>query len=418
MKAPLPTLSLALSLLPCLPLHALDGVGVHVSAGSGVPKGVKADAWKEREHNAIFYSGKDEAGKLTITPTLECPLEGKKKGNYLKVLAGDGPLEPIGDSGDYDITFPALDVKVVNNSKQALHLSEVRMAVEESKPDLTPLPLIFSGYSQVQHIDITNDGWGRIEKADFEFDLVGTKPKGTPGTDLPFKRTLYRIEKPVTLSLNAEFEKKGVPKELTDLAAKCFTLDKQQMDLLLTAEESGKEPPEDQIAKLEAESGEVMSAMLKFAQAPQLGPFKGKPDGIGGNFFECWLSGWMTYTWMEDGTEKSHRIALRAPVLILPPDGLGAAGPVEGKYEAMLQESGQNYALKVPVSQVVKPGGTTRFTVTLGVPKSSRHRFKLTLATTDAKEIDAGLVDLQALLPKSAVEQLKHPSEAEEGEGE
>lgn len=410
--------ALCLSLLLSGPLLALEGVGVNVSVGSGVPKGVKAEAWKEREFNGILYTGSSEGGKLTITPTLECQLEGKKKGNYLKLLASGGPLEPISDSCEYDITFPALDVKVVNNSKQAVHLSELRLAVEDSKPDLTPLPLIFSGYSQVQNLNITNDGWGRIEKADFEFDLLPTKPKGAPGTDLPFKRTLHRIDGTAVLSLTAEFEKKGVPKDLTDLAAKYTTLHQQQMDLLGVAAESGKEVPEEQMTKLEEQAGEAVSAMMKFGDAKQLGSFKAKDDGLGGNYFDCWLSGWMTYTWKEGETEKSHRVALRAPILILPPDGLGAPMPVEGKYEAMLQESGQNYALKVPVSHVVKPGGTTRFTVTLGVPKSSFHRFKLTLATTDAKEMDAGQVELKAFLPKAAVEQMKHPSEASEEEGE
>lgn len=418
MKGPLlPALSLSLLLAP--PLLALEGVGVHVSAGSGAPKGVSAADWKEHEFNAILYSGSSEGGKLTITPSLECPKEGKKKGDYLKVLAGGGPLEPLGFSNEYDITFPALDLKVVNNGKQALHLSELRLAVEDSKPDLTPLPLVFSGYSQVQHIDITNDGWGRIEKADFEFDLVAAKPKGAPASNLPFKRTLYRIEKSALLSLNAELEQKGVPKELTDLGAQYLAQERKKMEFYQQAWDAGKEPPEEQAAKLEEESGKLFAAMSNFSAGRSLGPFKAKEDEFGDTSFECWLSGWMTYTWKEGETEKSHRVALRAPVLILPPDGLGAPGPVEGKYEAMLQESGQNYALKVPVSHVVKPGGTTRFTVTLGVPKSSLHRFKLTLATTDAKEIDAGQVELRALLPRAAAEQMKNAAAAgteEEGE--
>ncbi|WP_265594330.1 hypothetical protein [Haloferula sp. BvORR071] len=412
----LPLAILCCGLFPAA--YALEGVGVHLAAGSGVPKGLSADEWKEHEFNAILYTGKSEGDKLSIVPTLECPVAGDKKGNYLKLLADGGPIAPVGYSCEYDITFPALDLKVVNNSKKALQISEVRMMVEESRPDLTPLPQIFSDYDQVQHIELYNEGWGRIEKADFDFNLLPGKPKGKPSAELPFHQTLYRVEKPTKLQLNAELEKAGLPAELTKLGGEYQNLRNKITDLYDKAGENISEDLEKQNEALDEQCSEIAAKMHKIGDGLKTGPFKVKPDQFGDSTIECWMHGWLNYTWKEGETEKSNRVALRVPVLILPPDGLGATGPVEGKYEAMLRESDKDYALKVPVTQTVKPGATTRFTVTLGVPKSSFHRFKVALVSTDGAEIDAGLVELQALLPRSAVGQLEMSAKAPKEEGE
>jgi hypothetical protein len=413
MKASLPALSL--SLLLCSPLLALEGVGVQIKAASGVPMGIDAEAWKDREFNAILYSGATEGGKFVMKPALECLLPSGKKGDYLRLLAEGGVLQPIACSAEYDITFPTLDLRVVNNSKEALHLSEVRLAVAESRPDPAPLPLFFSGYTEVQHIVLMNEGWGRIEKADFEFALLPSKPKGQPGKELPFKRSLFRIEKEVELPLHDELEKAGVAKELIEIGKTYQDLTHQEEAL---AGKADSVRIEEEAAKLEERLMQSLDKMLKLGKSQKGGPFPMKLDELDMPTMECWMSGWMTYTWKDGEPEKSRRVALCLPILILPPDGLGAPMPASGKYEAMLRESAKDYALKVPVSHVVKKGDATRFTVTLGVPKSSFHHMKVTLATTDGKEIDAGEVDLQALLPRHAVTQLEDAAKAGEGEKE
>lgn len=391
-------------------------MGIHLAAGSGVPMGVPAEEWNERHFHAIQYTGAPRDGILEISPTLEDNGDGRggNKKNYLASLAAGGPLEPFGFSAEYDIAFPSLDIRMVNNGKETLHIAKVRLAVDESRIDVEPLPQIFSGYDQVQRIDLLNEGWGRIEKAEIEFDLVSKEPPPKPTGELPFKRTLHRLDAEAELPLHAELEKHGLPPALTALAKEFRGVERRILALHESAGDSWGPDADAQMAKLDDESMRIHGEMSTLAKTLTTGRFRARKDEFGDLVVPCWLTGWMTYTWKDGAEEKNHRVALRAPVLILPPEGLGAPGPVIGRYEAMLRENGADYTVEVPVSHIVKPGDTARFTVTLGVTKSSLHRFRVALLDTRGTAVDAGSVNLRTLLPRSAVRQLQYAAEAAE----
>ncbi len=380
--------------------------------------GIPAEEWHARQFHAIQYTGVSKDGILEITPALEDNGDdrGGGKKNYLATLAAGGPLESFGFSAEYDIAFPSLDIRMVNNGKETLHIAKVRLAVDESRIDAEPLLQIFSGYDQVQRVDLLNEGWGRIEKAEIEFDLTGKAPPAKPTGELPFKRTLHRIDTEAELPLHAELEKHGLPPALTALAKEFRDVERRTRALYESAGDSWGPAADAQLAKLEAESMRIHGKMMSIGKTLATGRFQAGKDEFGDLAVPCWLTGWMTYTWKDGAEEKTHRVALRVPVLILPPEGLGAPGPVIGRYEAMLRENGTGYAVEVPVSHIVKPGDTTRFTLTLGVTKSSLHRFRVALLDTRGTAIDAGPVNLRALLPRSAVTQLQHATEAEDAE--
>ncbi len=379
------------------------GVSLKVStakpqlATGGVEEGEPVDAFPR-----IAYAGEPEDGLLKVTPRL---VFGESKTDYLALLGSGKPVEPIQNGGtEYDVFFPAIDVRVVNNGTSALHLSRAEIRVVESKPDPTPLPLLFGGYDEVHYIKLVNEGWGRIEKAEFEFDLLDRRPKGPPKGELPFKRVLNRITESAELGLTDELAKKGVSSELIAMAKKYRDSEREMYDAMI-AEKDG--------AALEEEHLKLYSKFRAMA-GPVCGPFwKGK-DEFGEPSIRCWLHGWLNISWLVGAETKTLRFPIASDVLIIPPEGLGAGEPVTGRYEAMLQKEGKDYALQVPVSQVVKPGGVGRFTITLGVPQTSHHEFAVQLVGTDGSVIDGGRVSLHGFLPRGAVSALKNAAKTPE----
>lgn len=350
----------------------------------------------------IAYIGETKDGVLNVTPRLNF---GEKKADYLASLTSGKLIEPIQNGGtEYDVFFPAIDVRVVNNGKTALHLSRAEIRVLESKPDPTPLPFLFGGYDEVHYIKLVNEGWGRIEKAEFEFDLLDKRPKGAPKGELPFKRVLNRVTESAELGLTDELAKKGVSSELIAMAKKYRDNERAMYDAMI-AEKDG--------AALEEEHLKLYEKFRAMA-GPACGPFwKGK-DEYGEPSIHCWLHGWLNISWTDGTDAKVLRFPIASDVLIIPPEGLGAGEPVTGRYEAMLQKEGKDYALQVPVSQVVKPGGVSRFTITLGVPQTSHHEFAVRLVSTDGSMIEGGKVSLHGFLPRGAVSALENAAKTPE----
>lgn len=386
----------------------IPGVGVKLAVSTAKPKLAEGDDEPDGSFPKIGYRGETADGVLNILPKLT---HGEKDKDYMAELKASGPIAPLTFGGpQYDLFFPAIDVRVVNNSKAALHISRVDLKIAGSKPDPEPLPLIFGGYSEVQHVVLFNEGWGKIEKADFEFDLVSKEPKGKPNGELPFKRTLQRITKSADLSLHEELEKKGVSHELVAAAKEYRECELKARELEETTTDFEALEKNGTYTELEEKRGKLSEKIFTMAEKG-CGPFwKGKDESDQPNII-CWLHGWMTLSWL-DGTEtKSMKLAVICPVLVIPPDGLGAVGPVSGSYETMLAREGKDYTLQVPVSHIVKPGGITRFDVTLGIPETSRHEFSISLVTTDGKTIDGGKVKLAGLLPRGAETALKEKAE-------
>ncbi len=392
-------------------LHAekIPGVGVKLAVSTVKPKLAEGDEESEGAFPKIGYRGEMANGILNILPRLT---HGEKQKDYLAELKAGGPIAPVTFGGpDYDVFFPAIDVRVVNNSKTALHVSRVDLKIAESKPDPEPLTLIFGGYAEVQHVVLFNEGWGKIESAVFEFDLVSKEPKGKPTGELPFNRTLQRITKSAELSLHDEMEKKGVAPELVAAAREYRECERKTRALEEVTTDFEALEKDASYAGLQEKQGTLTEKILALAEKG-CGPFwKGKDEYEQPNI-QCWMHGWMTISWLDGEETKTQRIAVICPVLVIPPDGLGAVGPVSGRYEAMLSREGKDYTLQVPVSHIVKPGGVTRFDVTLGIPETSRHEFSISLITTDGKAIDGGKVNLAGLLPRGAESALKAKAEA------
>jgi hypothetical protein len=377
------------------------GVGLSVSASSGIPLGLTRNEWlgaDSEEFAKLDYIGTSQEGRLTLRPQICFRSSRGKPVDYLELLRKGGPLSPESSHSEVNFRFPALDVKLVNNTKQTVHLSAAVLKVAMSAADPTPLPYLSSGYSQVQCFDFCNEGWDVIDRVQFDFALVPNEPKGPLPETLPFHRTFQRVKESVRISLSDELTKAGVAAELT-AAGKTYLAAEAQVEALIEkAGDSTKldESPEFQSAEKTLENAD--DAMTKID--PKLaGPFEKT----------CWLHGRMTLTW-KDGTEvRTQAVTFRTDILIFPPDGLGAVGPVSGRYEAMLRDSGVNYELPLDISRDVKAGGIDRFIVTLGIPRTSKHELTLQLKTDTGETLTSMPISIQGLLPRTTASELEAP---------
>ncbi|MEO5917838.1 MAG: hypothetical protein ABIS50_26635 [Luteolibacter sp.] len=381
------------------------GVGLSLSASSGIPAGLQKDEWIGEDAESfpkLTYAGTTKDGKLTLAPKLTLNPSEKKAVNYMDLLKSGGPLSPIGYSSDVNLSFPALDVKLVNNGKQAVHFSSAVIKVAKSTPDPTPLPLLFSDYSQVQCFELDNEGWDSIDSVKFDFAITASEPKGKAQEEFPFSRTFQRVKEHLRISLTDELAKAGVAPELT-AAGKTYLDAEAARDGLLEKAASDTNLDEDPpFQKAEEAVSEASTAMFKLS--PKLA----------GKFEEsCWVHGRMALEWKDGEEVRKQVVTFRCKIMLFPPDGLGAVGPVAGKYEAMLRESGENYELPIDVSRVVKPSAVDRFVITLGIPRTSKHELSIELKTTEGETLTSGPVSIQGLLPRSSASELGQTSSEE-----
>ena len=71
--------------------------------------------------------------------------------------------------------WPALDVKITNNTTQTVFFSEAQFRVADSRPDLRPIPVIrgIVYLTRRIYLPLVNVGWGPMEDCVFRFHLEG-----------------------------------------------------------------------------------------------------------------------------------------------------------------------------------------------------------------------------------------------------
>ena len=272
--------------------------------------------------------------------------------------------------------FPCLDVKILNNGDKTLLFSEAVLAVKKSAPDLAPVVFLESGYDQIQYMRLRNDGWGKIEGGRLDFDLFREGGK-TPIGKHRFHRELGPFSESTDVSVTAELEALGVD------AKKLKAENALQM---------GRE-------KIEQALGKLAVHMEK--------------DGFRMDY-SVGCAGDLELDWKDAaGAAQKTRVKFKAKILVVPPDGLGAPGPVEGAYQALLEADRADYTVRVPITQEARAGQMTRCVLTVGVPRSSKHELTLRLGTADGAVVESGPIRLEALLTRSCVAALKRGAATE-----
>lgn len=340
---------------------AIEGAAITIGISEDAKKQFAAQLHKSMSEGfpTVDYFVRRGASFLEIFPRLM-----QDRSDYLEALANE---KPLGSSGvGFNVSFPALDIRIVNNSSKPLLLTRATLAVSESLVDTTPL-LFLNSFPEMFEFGIDNEGWGPVEQCRIQFNLNSTEQNRVPEV-FTFDRTFSRFESGLTVRLDEELQRSGIPKEY------------------VTGWRDVRKHKEWYMEETQIERAEKLRAML-----PEAFREKGAP-----------LSGVITYSWRNaKGQIEQRRNPFFCRILLDPPE-YGANGPMTGKYEAMLRSQGRNYEVAVPISQSVPKNGVTRFALRIGAPSSSNHLLALKLQSTGGETLDSEQISFKVLLPRSS----------------
>lgn len=335
----------------------------------------------------VDYHGNSNAGTLRIEPRLmyNRPWRSRPDLDYLALLNRGGPIFSIGDPDWIFPTFPALDLKVVNNRHKSIVFREILVQVARSEPDLTPLPLIIDEFSPLFTFFIDNQGWGPIESGSLEIS-VAPQPFDSPPARFQSRKKFGRFTKRHRVDLSREFLEAGLGARYVKKVQEWYAL-RDRLD------REGARTPRSLIEASEAVRAEVEALADRESRH---GRFHD-----GGHFYAT-----LTYHWRDyRGTRQSHTVGLRGTVSLFPGNGGGVA-EIAAEYETMLRREGEDYTRRIPVSLPVRGGEVGRFLLRLGVPCTSRHRLRLQLRTIAGESLESQPIEMRTLLLRAQAEEL------------
>jgi hypothetical protein len=306
---------------------------------------------------------------------------------FLTKYLNGGPIEAIRYVWvPFEWEFPELDVKVLNNSKRTVFLTEAILRVQESR--LAPMPVLVvksdGQRSNALHFFISNEGWGEVRNlrvyyhltaiSDGEMKPVFTEP-------YPFETAIGDFPESVNVCVADAFRAVGV--NLDGLAS------------LALSGAFGMGAAVLQRKKLGTHANEVLPpAAEAIAKTNELlGPFQRGGALVSGELaFEALT---------EEGTTRAMRVKFSTTVWLYDVALVGAPMPPTFEYAIKLEVDGKSYERRMPISHALKPGEADRFTIKTGMDKSSRHTFRLRLADTEGHELESPTIDLVAFVPRT-----------------
>lgn len=350
---------------------AVEGVAITIGISVEAKKQFAAQVNKNMSEilPTVDYFARRGTSLLEIFPRLMLSQrQGQQRYDYFEALANEKPLQ----SGiqEYNVSFPALDIRIVNNSAKPLLLTRATLVVSNSFVDTTPL-LFLEAAPDMFEFGIDNEGWGPVEQCRIQFNLDSIKQNRVPEL-FTFDRTFGRFESHLAVRLDEELQRSGIPKQYVTALR-------------------------DVVKIKEWYSDEKQTERVRRLKATLPGAFREEEVAR--------LSGVITYSWRNaKGQIEQRRNPLFCDIDLVPPER-GAPFALTGKYEAMLRGQGNHYDVTVPISQTVPKGGVTRFALRIGAPSSSNHRLTLKLQSTGGETLESEPISLSALVPRaSAVE--------------
>ncbi|MFD5429900.1 hypothetical protein [Streptomyces sp. NPDC127084] len=263
--------------------------------------------------------------------------------------------------------WPVLDVKVVNNTAEAVLLHEAVLQVRSSKPDLRAVPILL--YKDL-NIFLRNDGWGQMEDCTLTFSLFAT-----PGT------TARRFGGPFVLRSTDLVEGRGRAGRRRAHWPVADALRSCGADPAAVSSLAGP-------ARHSARSRALLDAAL--------GPFAERG--------EAFVLGRLEYTHPGPDGALVRAANLVRGRLDLTDDGsprIGGYLPPAHQYSTVLPSTRSDYRVAVPLSQFVQSGEADRFLVTIASDRSAIHDFSLTVRYNEQQEVVAAeRVRLELFLPR------------------
>lgn len=364
----------------------------HRSAGSmtlDVFSGVEEHlaSWPRLDTELSYVLEKSQ-GEIHISPVM----------GYQKQFNEGGPIEPI---YFLDLDFPTLDIKVVNNTLRTIYLVEALFHIDRSDIDPAPLLVIQPHYGNAPHFVLNNEGWGKAGELKARFRLIPLTDEAPPPKfeePYPHEVIVGDVVDFANVSVASAFEEEGADlKGLASLRVVRPLYDGSHREYKVRYKEGGRS---------------ITKEQFEARRTRFLGPFKNGGALVHGEliFSSRGISGdtsqkqvkFSTIVWLYDQTLSVLVGSVRSP-----------------SYEYGMKFDFQRiqYKRRVSISQILKPGESDRFTIKVGVERSSFHKFILELITNDEASIKSPPVVLHILVYRSAATYIRQ-TESDEIQGE
>lgn len=301
----------------------------------------------KEQDTLIYYVSEKEGDTFRIIPRMQY---------WEDVLLMGRPMRPLWywwDAFDWD--FPNLDIKVQNNTCETLYLTDIVFEVHKSIPN--PAPIIYMKAHNLfstnpRHLDFRNDGWGEIRDLTLRINC-------SPSHNDNFE----------TFDLEKHFEELGnldITSMLQNLTGIDFySFDQEQKELL---NQPGYYLTEDEYERM------FKDLMIKW--------FGKYSSGM------AYVNGIIEFN-SDTINEKNHHYSLlfSSPVYLFEYSMPALPAPPTYQYDIELSTEGKNYNVTKPISQVIKPGETDRFSIKIHAQKSSYHIIDIYMKSISNKKI-------------------------------
>jgi hypothetical protein len=350
------------------------GIEVDVSMATSDDKEVKR-LFPSHLAAPIPYTTVRKNGELVIRPENEY-LKQYMSGAVQAMRSGL-PVETI-----WDVSFPLLDIRMINNTRNTVVIKEIQFDVNESRADDSPFIVLMTIYEDCAALHVYNEGWASVRNCIFEFNLFAVKGGGRSEADRG-QQYKYRIETgpfdtAYRLDLSDALENEGVNVKFLRKAKKGVSA-----DLLAYKQALGS-----------------FTTGLTSDEKPRLVTIE-KPDDIHDDVLGAGIAGRFTVVADASSSAPPKTVLFRAFVPLTPPGGLGDYLPGLDGFDVKLKPTGSNYKIEVPVAAYLRPGDPERFLIRLGATQSGWHRFNVKLLLLNNQLVDASAVDAYIFLPRS-----------------
>ena len=331
--------------------------------------------WNRGDASVLRYAVNTETMSINISYVL----------GYKDLFQSGGPIRPMsyltGTSCPFLWNHPKLDFKFVNNKPETIFLHELLLDVKESKVDDFPMFAIRRDDQQRNAgvMSLVNESWLTLHELKIDFNVVPGLMDELADEVATYENSVLfdRLEDRLDIDILPGFERAGV--------------DVQDLCLLTNGEwdEDRYELPDTQGNAASLSEDEFNQRLQK-----ALGGFQGWVGTVYGEIT------FLIYPDQAAGFPSTVRF--QTFVYLINENRFGLPRPASFKYDLSLKAEGENYQEMTTISHELRPGDTDRFTLSLGVPRSSRHRFTAIVRDLSGSDLRSMPINLSCFIPRSA----------------
>jgi TIR domain len=312
--------------------------------------------------------------------------------------------------------FPALSVKIANNTTHDILLSEVVFNVKDSIEDARPI-IVVEGPSYNGQVNLYNEGWGPVTNPIVKLDMgcqglsSGNSFKETLSLNTFLDRASFSITNYVTDSMIDRM--RSCQKRISTICFgdRCIMPRDDASPSLYVGEapwprfsdlgeiECLDEKPQEVCSQLNKPVDEkVLEALLeriKTSWAVKTGAEVRYKRQCNHTPRVC-VAGELDYT----GPNGANNTVQFSTIVILEPPGAGAPLAPSYIYNVFLEPGKKGYTQRKSISQAIKPGEVDHFLLRIATSRSANFLFSMDILDSGGNIAWKGTFDMAVLVPR------------------